>query len=142
MAVWAMSLSKEIASIWGKKCAPLFYHNWPSDSLLSKNRKSSIRSIRNLSAGHWMRFENIFGYFIHHLLPCISMIESVFLFSKRQRQIYFFCSMVNTNDIVLDITNNSIQLIESMIILRVIYLLIYYLNSIFHDIECCFTICV
>ena len=50
--------------------------------------------------------------------------------------------MVYANDIVLDITNKSIQLIESMIILGVIYVLIYYCDSIFHDIECCFTICV
>ena len=38
--------------------------------------------------------------------------------------------MVNANDIALDVSNNSIQPIESMTILGVIYLLIYYCNSI------------
>ena len=61
------------------------------------------------------------------------MIESVFLFPKKQWQIYLFYTMVNANDIVLDITKNSIQLIESMIFLGVIYVLIYYCDSIFHD---------
>ena len=88
--------------------------------MTSKNRKSNIQSIRNLFTGHWMRFKNIFSYFIHHLLSCISMIESVFLFSKKQWQIYLSCTMVNANDIVLDITKNSIQPIEPMIFLRVI----------------------
>ena len=51
---------------------------------------------------------------------------------KKQWQI-FSCPMVNANDIVIDITKNSIQLIKSMIILRVIYLLTYYCNSIFQS---------
>ena len=89
-----------------------------------------------------MRFGNIFGCFIHHLLPSISMIESVFLFPKKQWQIYLSCTMVYASDIVLDIAKNSIQPIESMIILGVIYLLIYYCDSIFRDIECCFAICI
>ncbi|MBN2951704.1 MAG: hypothetical protein JTJ21_14230 [Holdemanella sp.] len=62
-----------------------------------------------------MRFGNIFGYFIHDLLPSISMIESVFLFPKKQWQIYLSYTMVYANDIVLDIAKNSIQPIESMI---------------------------
>ena len=69
-----------------------------------------------------MRFGNIFSCFIHYLLPSISMIESVFLFPKKQWQIYLSYTMVNANDTVLDITKNSIQPIESMVILGVIYL--------------------
>ena len=104
--------------------------------------KAAFKSFAIMSTSHWMRFGNIFSCLIYHLLPSISMIESVFLFSKKQWQLYLSCTMVNTNDIVFDRTKNSIQPIESVIILRVIYLLIYYCDSIFQNIECCFTICI
>ena len=56
-----------------------------------------------------MRIKNIFNYFIHYLLLCFSMIESVFLLSKKYCQVYLSNTIVNNGTISFTVTNGNIH---------------------------------